>query len=69
MTTLQFGIRNSIVTLPAFNGCYRAKRSFDQQESGLRRLSSLTHRGLAGSHRISTVDTYHAALLLFRHVV
>ena len=43
----QQSYRNSTVhvPLPAFTGCYRAKPWFDRKESGLRRLSSVTHRG------------------------
>jgi len=51
-----------MVTLPAFTGCYRAKPKFDRQESRLRQLSSVTHGGKTGSHRISTLDTAHAGL-------
>jgi len=37
--------------------------------TGLCRFSSVTHRGLTGSHRISTVATTHAGLLRCRPVV
>jgi len=48
---------------------YSSDPPFDWQEWGLRWLSSVTHRGQAGSHCISTVDTAHAGLLRFRPVV
>jgi len=37
--------------LTEFTGCYRAKPYFDRQESGHRRLCSVTHRGRTGSRR------------------
>jgi len=41
----------------------------DRQESGRHRLFSVTHRGQARSHRISTMDTDHVRLLRFHPVV
>ena len=67
--TKSHGLNTVSVVQLASTGCFRVKPLFDRQESGLRRLSSLTHRGQAVSFRISIVDTVHAGLLRFRPVV